>query len=393
MDNIVTITTAHNNELEFDLSIDGLNDADAVVHFIIETSTHELSFPCNRNGVKWDVSIPSMHSLDIATYPFAIQVVVDGYFFKPLTGHVNVISDKVVSATVPTPPVPTLPTPDTDEDEEPIKKKLLDLKDILRSNDEEVGIHIEDTTTAFDEIIDRIVAEKNKTKPTEVKEAVEEPTEAEEITNEIINDTPDEIVEEEVVVVESDEQEEVDDIVEPVNEEIVEENKLANLIDDIKGIDIDYTPNVEISTENLMSDITGKSQRDEAAKVERLIDDIKQIDMKVTETVEDEEPIVDEIEPVVEEVVVAKDDQVEKILEDMKAEKPRAPKKVGKRRGNKILKKKMKTNEKYSVEAEEIAEQILSEKEEKAKKLLGEMKEVTTKKETKPKKKVKFKKS
>ncbi len=102
MDNVVTISNAKDNTLEFDVDIQGIETDDMAVRFVIETGIMDLGFDSEK-GVKnkWSVKIPALSILDSTMYPFHINIVVDGYNFTPLQGSVNVVGTHEVYASNP----------------------------------------------------------------------------------------------------------------------------------------------------------------------------------------------------------------------------------------------------------------------------------------------------
>lgn len=104
MKNTVTLIHSKDNLLEFDASIHGVEDADAVVRFVIKTKDVELMFQAVRkDGTDdtWLVKIPRSAKLEKKSYDCYIMVVVDGYYFEPLTGKVQVIELEEPKVTVP----------------------------------------------------------------------------------------------------------------------------------------------------------------------------------------------------------------------------------------------------------------------------------------------------
>jgi len=127
MDNVITITNVRKNDLDFDLSIEGIEDANAKVRFVIKTDKVDFAFPCTRDGAKWSVEIPEMVQLERTMYPFCIEVVCEGYFFEPMKGQVNVVGSADIYASTPTntaivPPKPKniVPAPTVRPQEESI---------------------------------------------------------------------------------------------------------------------------------------------------------------------------------------------------------------------------------------------------------------------------------
>jgi len=102
MDNLITISNTKANILEFDVEINGVDTADMAVRFIIEASSMELGFDSKKGDkTKWSVEIPALAILEKTSYPFHIDIIVDGYYFEPLCGSVNVVGEHTVYASKP----------------------------------------------------------------------------------------------------------------------------------------------------------------------------------------------------------------------------------------------------------------------------------------------------
>ena len=99
MENVVSIVNTRENPLEFDISIQGVNDSDTSVKFVIETNPVHFTFPCRKGeGDKWVVDIPPLPHIERVSYPFHIEIVVDGYYFEPYRGTLNVTAEPEVKA-------------------------------------------------------------------------------------------------------------------------------------------------------------------------------------------------------------------------------------------------------------------------------------------------------
>lgn len=99
MENVVSIINTKENPLEFDISIQGVDSGDTTVKFVIETNPVHFGFLCNKNEQgKWVVNIPPLPHLERVSYPFHIEIVVDGYYFEPLRGTLNVTAAPVVKS-------------------------------------------------------------------------------------------------------------------------------------------------------------------------------------------------------------------------------------------------------------------------------------------------------
>jgi len=102
MDNSVTISKNKENILEFEVDIQGVDTLDMSVRFIIETDGMKLGFDSvKQNDKKWSVKIPALPILKTASYPFHIDITVDGYHFMPLVGDIKVVESESVTVSKP----------------------------------------------------------------------------------------------------------------------------------------------------------------------------------------------------------------------------------------------------------------------------------------------------
>jgi hypothetical protein len=100
MENVVSIVNTRENPLEFDISIQGVVDKDTTVKFVIETNPVHFTFPCHKGeDDKWIVNIPPLPHIERVSYPFHIEIVVDGYYFEPYSGTLIVTAEPEVRAT------------------------------------------------------------------------------------------------------------------------------------------------------------------------------------------------------------------------------------------------------------------------------------------------------
>ncbi len=117
MDNNISFTNTKDTEFEFELSIEGLSDANAKVRFVIDTPNISFSFACKPLGSKmWSVIIPAMSHIERTTFPFHIEVIAEGYYFEPLKGVASVVASPELYVSTPVPttarkPEVNAPTP------------------------------------------------------------------------------------------------------------------------------------------------------------------------------------------------------------------------------------------------------------------------------------------
>ncbi len=96
MSEVVTITNTKDQEIEFDLTVNGLDASAAQVRFVIHTGNVDLSFSCKKQSNKWVATIPPISLLQRTAYNFTIQAIIDGYYFEPMTGTVNIVGNKTL---------------------------------------------------------------------------------------------------------------------------------------------------------------------------------------------------------------------------------------------------------------------------------------------------------
>lgn len=92
-DNVLQIFSTKENTIDFNITTQGLADANLKVCFVIETSQMNVSFYAQKTeGEKWRVTIPPISFLEKTAYNFCIYVVADEYYFEPFRGIVNVLT-------------------------------------------------------------------------------------------------------------------------------------------------------------------------------------------------------------------------------------------------------------------------------------------------------------
>jgi hypothetical protein len=100
MDNVVTINHTKENKLEFELTMDGVENKDTTVMMMIESKGMVLGFKAeHKEKDTWTVKLPKLPMLERTAYQFHITVDVDGYHFEPFQGTCNVVgSAKIYSS-------------------------------------------------------------------------------------------------------------------------------------------------------------------------------------------------------------------------------------------------------------------------------------------------------
>ena len=99
MDTTVSITNSRETELQFDISVEGVDVTTMEARFVIEADGVKYSFECKQSDEagKWVVRIPALPHLKHGEYDFHIEIITNGYYFNPYHGKVNVTPEPTVS--------------------------------------------------------------------------------------------------------------------------------------------------------------------------------------------------------------------------------------------------------------------------------------------------------
>ncbi len=93
----VTIVEGRVNEIEFEMNLSGVNKKEPAVRFVIENKSMNYTMIAKHgDGDNWAVSIPVIPNLKNKSYPFRLEVIVDGYYFEPFRGTVDIVAEPVV---------------------------------------------------------------------------------------------------------------------------------------------------------------------------------------------------------------------------------------------------------------------------------------------------------
>lgn len=96
---LVSINNLKENVLQFELTVEGLSTKDFDAKFVIHSADMELAFPCKKDDAgKWSVTLPPLPMLERTAYPFHLQVVAEGFQFRPLKGAINIVGSPEVYA-------------------------------------------------------------------------------------------------------------------------------------------------------------------------------------------------------------------------------------------------------------------------------------------------------
>lgn len=95
----INITRSKLSNVEFDLSIKGLDEDNLSVRLVVLNvfDNCDLAVTCKPlDGSKWAAPIPANIEFSKDNYKFRIEVVVDEYYFAPASGDVAIIAEPVV---------------------------------------------------------------------------------------------------------------------------------------------------------------------------------------------------------------------------------------------------------------------------------------------------------
>lgn len=135
MEETLLLNNDHPQTFDFKLDVEGIDPKDALVRFAIDDNGVFHSFACEKgeNSV-YSVYVPALPFLEKKTYPCKIEVVIDGYFFTPMTGSVVVAErPKVTITPVPEPEQPqevTEPKKTPEERQKALSNLLQSIKPI-----------------------------------------------------------------------------------------------------------------------------------------------------------------------------------------------------------------------------------------------------------------------
>ena len=112
MDTKVLITNTRENELQFDIIVEGTSVEGMRVRFVIKDEGVEHVFSCVQSATakQLTVIIPKLSYLKPGSYNFYIEVITNGYYFEPYSDILEVIAEPIVrpSGTETRLPVPVI---------------------------------------------------------------------------------------------------------------------------------------------------------------------------------------------------------------------------------------------------------------------------------------------
>lgn len=166
MDKNINILNSKDNILELDIEIEGIKPNNTQCFFVIKTKDVNFSFECKHSEKNiWLVTIPRMPQIENTMYDFFIYMTIDGYYFEPYTGTLNVMKSNDVyvkdisNKTFEPNEKKDIPNKDINETQNIEKKELL--TDKLIKKESSITKKIMNDTTA-DQIIKNIIKDTKK---------------------------------------------------------------------------------------------------------------------------------------------------------------------------------------------------------------------------------------
>jgi len=101
MSTTIRVNNSKATNLEFDIAIQGLTEEmtpNTDVRFVVRNvkNQYNLSVKCAQNeSKKWVASVPALF-LESKEQPFQIEVIVDGYYFAPASGMLELVNEPTV---------------------------------------------------------------------------------------------------------------------------------------------------------------------------------------------------------------------------------------------------------------------------------------------------------
>lgn len=159
----INIIKSKDNILNIDIEVDGINSSDEQCFFNIDMNNYVMSIRGKKlDGNTWEVTIPNHSDITKSKYDFKIILIVDGYYFEPHSGNLNIVKN----ATAKVDSITTI----TDEPK-PIHKalKLKKVSKIIEKPIEKVDEIIKDEvihkdTSKADDMVANILKDSNKSK-------------------------------------------------------------------------------------------------------------------------------------------------------------------------------------------------------------------------------------
>ena len=155
MDTKVSITNSRENELQFDITVEGTSVKDMRARFVIKTDGVEYVFPCKQSDKarRLTVIIPKMAHLKTGEYDFYIEVITNGYYFDPYKGKLEVTPEPTVTQTdvrkrLPVPVIKAVKVKGEDEPEEMVATEKEETK-IVKAAEKDLGSKARDLVDTF----------------------------------------------------------------------------------------------------------------------------------------------------------------------------------------------------------------------------------------------------
>lgn len=124
----ITINPAKTSELEFEVTVQGIDDDKPIVRFVIDElcSGGDVSFKCTHVADDtWKAALPVL-TTDASSAAFRVEVIIDGYYFEPADGTINFVKAPDVQFSKKEKSKPTVKTSFVvKQDDEPAPKKAV----------------------------------------------------------------------------------------------------------------------------------------------------------------------------------------------------------------------------------------------------------------------------
>lgn len=124
-ENLIKINPNKASTLEFEVTVSGLEGIPPIVRFVIYNAIDGVDWvvSCSKiDKTKWQASFPALPGITADTTDFAVEVIVDEYYFKPAEGKIAFVNTPGVSFK-PSTQKPSVTTSFTVKQDEPPAKK------------------------------------------------------------------------------------------------------------------------------------------------------------------------------------------------------------------------------------------------------------------------------
>ena len=153
----ISINPAKPSELEFEVTVQGLDDETPKVRFVVVTSTDtgDLLFNCTKCEAEntWCAKLPKLDHIESDSVPFRVEVIIDGYYFEPAEGDIAFIKAPDVQFAKKEKARPTVKTSFVVKQDDDTKTKSKEKKVSEASDDPTNTLLVPETDPAFDDTV------------------------------------------------------------------------------------------------------------------------------------------------------------------------------------------------------------------------------------------------